>query len=75
MVLNNKICGVRDRQWISEWSIVFQMVILHQAIYLTASNAIWRRIKEARHLGTRKQEMLVDETLRTFAQYLTDGRR
>ena len=75
MVLNNKLCGVWDRRYISEWFIVFQTVILPQAIYLTASNAIWRRIKEARRLGTRKQDMLVEETLRTFVQYLTVGRR
>ena len=63
---------VRNRQWNSGRFIVFQTVILQQARHITAYQEIRQRIEkrldawEAGHHG-----MLVEETLRTCAQYLT----
>ena len=67
---------MRDRQLNLERFIVFQMVILKQARYVTTSHATQRRIGkrldawEAGHHG-----MLVDDTLCMCAQYLTVARR
>ena len=74
--LVKELCGVQDRLWNSEPFIVFHIVILHQARHVTASQAIQRRIdkrmdawEEGRH------GILVEETLRTCAQYLTADHR
>ena len=76
VALEEEIRRVRDRRWNSEWFLIFQTVILQQACHFTASHAIRRRIKkrldalEAGHHG-----FLVEEILRTCAQYLTPACR
>ena len=67
---------MRYRLWNLEWFIVFQMVILQQSRYVTASQAICWRIKkrlDAWEAGC--HEMLVEDTLFTCAQYLTTACR
>ena len=44
--LSNELCGVQDRCWNSERSIVFQVVILQQFRHSTVSHTIWRRIEK-----------------------------
>ena len=74
--LNTDLRRVRDRWWNLERFIAFQTVILQRARHVTASNAIRRRIEK--RLGAwdaGRHSMFVEETLRTFAHYLTATRR
>ena len=65
-----------DRLWNSERFIVFQMVILKRARHVTASQAIrWRTEKRLDAWEEGKHTMLVENTLRTCAEYLTVAQR
>ena len=70
--MNANLGGVRDRRCNSERFIIFQTVILQQACHVTASHMIQRRINkrlDAWDAGINR--MLVEDMLRTCAQYLT----
>ena len=68
--------GVRDRLWNSERFIVFQTVILQRSQYVTASQAIRRRIgKRMDAWSEGKHSMLVEDTLRVCEEYITVARR
>ena len=72
VALVEELSGVRDRLWNSERFIVFQTVILQPARHVTTSHTIRQRIKkrlEAWEAGC--HSILVEETLRKCAQYLT----
>ena len=74
--LGEELKGVWDRQWNSEWFIVFQTVILQRARHVTASQAIRRRIeKRLDAWGEVKHVMLIKDTLRACKEYLTVARR
>ena len=63
---------MRDRRWNLERFIVFQMVTLHRACHVTASQDICRRIEKRLDFWEVGQyAMLMEETLRSCTQYLT----
>ena len=68
--------GVRDRLWNLKQFIVFQTVILQRARYVTASQAIRRRIgKRLDAWAEGKHSMLVEDTLQSCGGYITVARR
>ena len=74
--LVGELRGVRDRRWNLEHFIVFQTVTLQRARHVTASRDIQRRIEkrmDAWEAG--RYGMQVEDTLRSYTQYLTAVRR
>ena len=76
VALVEELRGVRDRLWNLDWFIIFQTVILKRSRHVTASYTTRRMIEkrlDAWEAG--RQGMLIEETLRTCAQYLTAAHR
>ena len=70
--LGGELHGVRNRQWNLERFIVFHTVILQLNQHVTAPNTIQRWIGEQLDdCEDGKYGMLVEDTLRICAQYLT----
>ena len=70
--LGRELHRVWDRKWNSEQFIVLQTVILQQAQHVTASHTIqWRIGMRLDAWGSAHHGMLVEESLRMCAQYLT----
>ena len=75
-MLGVELKGVRDRLWNSERFIVFQTVILQQALHVTAYQAIRQSIgKRLDAWAEGKHSMLVEDTLQACGEYLTVTRR
>ena len=63
---------MRDRLWNLERFIIFQTVILQRSRHVTASHAIQPRIEKRLDAWAEgKHMMIVKDTLRTCAEYLT----
>ena len=71
-ILVRELRGVLDRQWNLDHFIVFQTVTLQRARHATASQDIRRWIEKRLDAWEAGQfAMLVEDTLRSSAQYLT----
>ena len=68
--------GVRDRWWTLEQLIFFQTVILQRSQYVISSHTIRKWIKKRINAWeSGRHGMLMEETLRTYVQYLTVAHR
>ena len=69
--LGGDLRGVRERQWNLKRFIVFLTVMLQWDRHITASQAILQRIeKRLDTWESSRHEMVVEDTMRTCAQYL-----
>ena len=76
VALMEELRGVRDIRWNLERFIIFQTVIMQRARHITASQAIHcRKEKRLDAWEAGRHGMLVEETLRICAQYLTSACR
>ena len=70
--LVKELRGVHERRWKSERFIVFQTVTLHRTRHVTEFRDIRRRIEKCLDAWEEgKHSMLMEDALRSCAQYLT----